>query len=60
MAQEREPVTSVVQGRLLKMIDATKRMTKDDAIWLTEHATHKDLRALADKIEEVATAPAKK
>jgi hypothetical protein len=60
MPQEREPATSVIQGRLLKMIDATKRMSKEDAIWLIEHATHKDLRALADKIEEVATAPAKK
>ena len=60
MAQEREPATSVIQGRLLKMIDATKRMTRDDAIWLVEHATHKDLRSLADKIEEVATQPTKK
>ena len=60
MAQEKEAVTSVVQSRLLKIIEATKRMEPDDARWLTDHAVHKDLRTLADKIEKTANTPSPK
>jgi hypothetical protein len=57
MAQEREAVTSVVQSRLLKIIEATKRMKKADAEWLVDHAVHKDLQTLAKKIEDRAKQP---
>lgn len=57
MAQEKEAVTSVVQSRLLKIIEATKRMKQADATWLIEHAVHKDLRTLAEKIEKRAATP---
>lgn len=59
MAQEREAVTSVVQSRLLKIIEAAKRMEKADAEWLLEHACTKDMRLLADKIDAIAKGPAK-
>lgn len=54
MAQEREAVTSVVQSRLLKIIEATKRMKQADAVWLQAHACPADLRGLADRIDKVA------
>jgi hypothetical protein len=54
MAQEKEPVTSVVQGRLLKILETKKRMKQADAAWLVDHACHKDLRAFADFIENRA------
>lgn len=54
MAQLREAVTSVVQGRLLKIIEATKRMKQADAKWLIEHACTKDMRLLADRIEKIS------
>jgi hypothetical protein len=57
MAQEREAVTSVVQSRLLKCIEAVKRMKQADAIWLQEHACPKDMRSLADKIDQIAKTP---
>jgi hypothetical protein len=57
MAQEREAVTSVVQSRLLKIIEATKRMKQADAQWLIAHACPSDMRALADKIDKVAATP---
>jgi hypothetical protein len=57
MAQEREAVTSVVQSRLLKIIEAGKRMAKADALWLQAHAVPADLRAAADKIDQLAKAP---
>jgi len=57
MAQDREAVTSVVQSRLLKIIEAFKRMSQEDAIWLTDHAVQKDLRTLADRIEKRAKTP---
>jgi hypothetical protein len=57
MAQEKEPVTSVVQGRLLKILETKKRMKMADAAWLIDHATHKDLRAFADFIENRAKQP---
>lgn len=59
MAQEKEAVTSVVQSRLLKIIEATKRMKQADGIWLMDHAVHKDLRLLADKVEAIAKNPDK-
>jgi hypothetical protein len=57
MAQEREAATSVVQSRLLKIIEATKRMKQADAIWLLDHACTKDMRLLADRIEQIAKTP---
>jgi hypothetical protein len=57
MAQEKPAVTTVVQSRLLNIIDAVKRAKQQDGIWLTEHAVHKDLRLLADKIEQLAKTP---
>jgi hypothetical protein len=57
MAQEREAVTSVVQSRLLKIIEATKKMKQADAQWLLEHAVDKDLLTLAGKIQARAKAP---
>ena len=57
MAQEKPPVTTVVQGRLLNIIDAVKRAKQQDAIWLAEHAVPKDLRLLADRIEAIAKTP---
>jgi hypothetical protein len=57
MAQEREAVTSVVQSRLLKIIEAAKRMKQADAQWLLEHACTKDMRLLADKIDKIAQTP---
>lgn len=57
MAQDKEPVTSVVQGRLLKIIETRKRMKQADAQWLIDHAVHKDLRQFADLIEQKAKTP---
>lgn len=57
MAQEREAVTSIVQSRLLKIIEATKKMQQADAVWLLDHAVNKDLRLLAEKIEKTAKTP---
>lgn len=57
MAQEKEPVTSVVQGRLLKILETKKRMKQADAIWLVKHACPEDLRTFADAIEQKAKTP---
>jgi hypothetical protein len=57
MAQEKEPVTSVIQGRLLKMLETKKRMKQLDAMWLQKHATPDDLRQLADYIDSRAKQP---
>lgn len=57
MAQDKEPVTSVVQGRLLKILETKKRMKQADAIWLQKHATPDDLRAFADAIDQRAKTP---
>jgi hypothetical protein len=57
MPQEREAVTSVVQSRLLKIIEGMKRAKQADAIWLVAHACPADLRALADKIDHLAKTP---
>lgn len=57
MAQDKEPVTSVVQGRLLKILETKKRMKQADAIWLQTHATPDDLRAFADAIDQRAKTP---
>lgn len=57
MAQDREAVTSVIQSRLLKCIEATKRMKQADAIWLQAHACPNDLRELADKIDKISKQP---
>lgn len=54
MPAEREAVTSVVQSRLLKIIEATKKMKNADAQWLLEHAVDKDLLTLAAKIQAKA------
>jgi hypothetical protein len=57
MANDKEPVTSIVQGRLLKILETVKRMKQADAIWLQKHATPDDLRAMADRIDLIAKTP---
>lgn len=57
MAQDREAVTSVVQSRLLKIIESMKRCKQADAQWLVAHACPADLRVLADKIDHIAKTP---
>lgn len=60
MAQERPPVTSVVQSHLLKIIESKKRMDPADAKWLQSHAAPSDMREMADWIDKVAKMEAAK
>jgi hypothetical protein len=55
MAQEKAPVTSIVQSHLLKILETKKRMTQADAIWLQAHACPADLKEAAAMIEKRAT-----
>jgi hypothetical protein len=54
MAQEKAPVTSIVQSHLLKIIETKKRMDPTDAKWLEAHAAPADMREMATHIEKVA------
>jgi hypothetical protein len=57
MAQEKAPVTSIVQSHLLKIIESKKRMNNADAVWLVNHACPADLREAADFIEKKSKQP---
>jgi hypothetical protein len=54
MSVEREAPESVIQGRLLKIIGATPKLTRAGAKWLQEHAVPADLRKQADAIDAAA------
>lgn len=55
MSVEREAPESIIQGRLLKIINATQKLTPTGAQWLQAHAVPADLRKQADLIDAAAT-----
>lgn len=52
--QQREPLTSVVQSRLIKINEAVKKLTPEDAKYLQRRAVAEDLHDAAKKIEDLA------
>lgn len=59
-AAQRETADAIIQARLIKMQQAARTLDKPGAIWLQRHAAPDDLRALADMIDDKATAPDRK
>lgn len=49
--QNREPIVSVIQTRLVKLNEAVKKATIEDAKYLCARQVHTDLKAAGDSLE---------